>query len=137
MGRSGCGVRRQDALLRIDTDCFRDIDVTAESKAYGTAIPFPHIAIDGLFPPEVLNDIVGELDTIEVDAEKEFYSTHKKHRISDFARLPPTAQQLVSDLNSAEFIRFLERLTGIEGLVPDPFLEGGGIHQIGTGGFLK
>jgi Rps23 Pro-64 3,4-dihydroxylase Tpa1-like proline 4-hydroxylase len=32
---------------------------------------------------------------------------------------------------------FLEKLTGIPHLVPDPYLEGGGFHSIGRGGFLK
>jgi hypothetical protein len=37
----------------------------------------------------------------------------------------------------APFLDFLERLTGIEGLVPDPWFEGGGLHQIERGGMLK
>jgi Rps23 Pro-64 3,4-dihydroxylase Tpa1-like proline 4-hydroxylase len=35
------------------------------------------------------------------------------------------------------FIDFLETLTGITGLLPDPHLWGGGLHQIQRGGFLK
>ena len=31
---------------------------------------------------------------------------------------------------------FLERLTGIEGLIPDPYFVGGGLHQIESGGKL-
>ncbi|TYO60757.1 2OG-Fe(II) oxygenase, partial [Bradyrhizobium hipponense] len=31
---------------------------------------------------------------------------------------------------------FLERLTGIEGLIPDPYLLGGGLHMIPRGGRL-
>jgi Rps23 Pro-64 3,4-dihydroxylase Tpa1-like proline 4-hydroxylase len=32
---------------------------------------------------------------------------------------------------------FLETLTGIDGLVPDPYFGGGALHQIVPGGFLK
>jgi len=35
------------------------------------------------------------------------------------------------------FVEFLERLTGITQLVSDPHFEGGGLHQIRPGGFLK
>lgn len=31
---------------------------------------------------------------------------------------------------------FLERLTGISGLIPDPYFTGGGVHQIERGGHL-
>ena len=34
-------------------------------------------------------------------------------------------------------LEFLETLTGIDGLVPDPYFAGGGLHQIVRGGFLK
>jgi Rps23 Pro-64 3,4-dihydroxylase Tpa1-like proline 4-hydroxylase len=32
---------------------------------------------------------------------------------------------------------FLQELTGIEGLIPDPYFIGGGLHQIMPGGFLE
>ncbi len=34
-------------------------------------------------------------------------------------------------------VNFLEKLTGISGLIPDPHYLGGGLHQIERGGFLK
>jgi Rps23 Pro-64 3,4-dihydroxylase Tpa1-like proline 4-hydroxylase len=40
-------------------------------------------------------------------------------------------------LSSREIINFLETLTGIEGLLPDPHLAGGGLHELRPGGFLK
>lgn len=46
-------------------------------------------------------------------------------------------RSLIAELNSAEFLQFLEALTGIEGLIADPYYEGGGIHEIRRGGFLK
>ena len=33
-------------------------------------------------------------------------------------------------------LMFFEQLTGIEGLIPDPYYRGGGIHQIENGGKL-
>src|SRR3712207_1690584 len=49
----------------------------------------------------------------------------------------PATRHLLAELNSATFIDFLERLTGIDGLIPDPHFEGGGLHQIEPGGHLK
>ena len=41
-------------------------------------------------------------------------------------------------LNSQIFLEFLQELTGIkEALIPDPYFEGGGFHEIKRDGFLK
>lgn len=44
---------------------------------------------------------------------------------------------LIAELKSMEFVRFLERLTKIPGLIPDPYDVGGGVHFIERGGYLK
>jgi hypothetical protein len=114
-----------------------DNEMAGFAERYRSADPYPHISIDDFFPAALVDRIGDEIASIDIDPEKNFYSTYLKRRISDFRRLPPATAQLVADLNSAEFLLFLERLTGISGLIPDPYLEGGGIHQIGKGGYLK
>jgi len=42
----------------------------------------------------------------------------------------------VETLNAPIFLRFLERLVGIDGLIPDPYLSGGGLHMTPRGGRL-
>ncbi|MCD9622756.1 2OG-Fe(II) oxygenase [Rhabdothermincola salaria] len=49
----------------------------------------------------------------------------------------PTTRQFLNQLNCSAFMQFLERLTGIGGLIPDPHYAGGGLHQIERGGYLK
>src|SRR5262245_46442302 len=39
-------------------------------------------------------------------------------------------------LNASPFVEFLEELTGIHGLIADPHLRGGGLHEIRRGGTL-
>jgi Rps23 Pro-64 3,4-dihydroxylase Tpa1-like proline 4-hydroxylase len=39
--------------------------------------------------------------------------------------------------NSRFMLDFLEELSGIDGLIPDPYFMGGGLHQIKPGGFLE
>lgn len=53
-----------------------------------------------------------------------------------FAVFPPGVGAFVNELNSGPFLRFLEALTGIDGLVPDPHLWGGGLHLMRPGGYL-
>jgi hypothetical protein len=40
-------------------------------------------------------------------------------------------------LNSERFVRFLDELTGFEDLVPDPDMDGGGLHRSLAGGYLN
>ena len=44
--------------------------------------------------------------------------------------------RLFAALRSEPFVRFLELLSGIGGLVPDPGYEGSGVHLTGEGGLL-
>ncbi len=52
-------------------------------------------------------------------------------------RLPPLIGSVVDELNSKRFVELLRRVTGIEGLLADDSIEGGGIHQAQKGGFLN
>ena len=49
----------------------------------------------------------------------------------------PTTRLLLSQFNAATFVNFLEQLTGISGLIPDPHFFGGGMHTIEAGGYLR
>lgn len=51
--------------------------------------------------------------------------------------LPPTAKLIVDECHSPKFLRWLTETTGEEGLIPDPYLLGGGLHRIAPGGYLK
>jgi hypothetical protein len=50
---------------------------------------------------------------------------------------PERLGEVVDELNSPAFVRWLSKLTGIPNLVSDDMLEGGGLHQSGVGGFLN
>ena len=51
--------------------------------------------------------------------------------------MPGPFQAVLRELNSKAVCQYLEALTGISDLVTDDELEGGGLHQITPGGFLK
>jgi hypothetical protein len=118
-------------------DFSRFQDGTELAGRYTGADPFPHIVLDGRFPEPLLHAVLAEIGSATVSAEGDFYGSFNKRRISDVLKMAPSTRRLIEDLNSAPFLTFMEELTGISGLVPDPYLEGGGIHQIGPGGFLK
>jgi Rps23 Pro-64 3,4-dihydroxylase Tpa1-like proline 4-hydroxylase len=49
---------------------------------------------------------------------------------------PPSLGAVVHELHSGPFLRWLESLTGISNLMPDPHLWGGGLHLTEPGGYL-
>jgi hypothetical protein len=106
---------------------------------YQAAKPFPHIVIDQFIPDEcVLDDVLSEfpaphsLEWIQYDQ-----ATEKKLASRDETKLGPVTRHLLQQFNSSSFCVFLEKLTGIEGIIPDPHFWGGGLHQIEPGGYLK
>ena len=50
--------------------------------------------------------------------------------------IPEPFKTLIHEVSSPAFLRALEKLTGIDKLIPDPYLVGGGLHLSGPGGIL-
>jgi Rps23 Pro-64 3,4-dihydroxylase Tpa1-like proline 4-hydroxylase len=105
---------------------------------YSHEDPFPHIVIDGFLPEPVSNKIVEEFPDPQHDLWERRATKHSlKLSCNDLDDLGPTTQLVLEQLNSRTMLRFLERLTGIDHLIPDALFQGGGLHQILPGGFLK
>ncbi len=124
-------------VFRFDSDYLEDL-ANQYHKEYAEAQPFPHIVIDNFLPEDVLEGVLsefpksGDIDwqKFENKAEKKLANRHEKF-MGDHTRF------LLYQLNSSTFISFLEKLTGIQGIIPDPHYVGGGLHQIERGGYLK
>jgi hypothetical protein len=107
-------------------------------QSYVTASPFPHIVIDDFLPPSVADRILAEFPTPNDLMWQRFKSgTESKLASNVDAQMEPMTRHLLAQFNSAAICGFLERLTAIEGMIPDPHFMGGGLHQILPGGFLK
>jgi hypothetical protein len=107
-------------------------------EAYASAQPYPHTVMDDFLPEAVLDAVLAEFpDPKQADWFAFDSATERKLATKDDTAMGPATRQVLAQLNSAAFIDFLERLTGIEGLVPDPHFVGGGLHQIEPGGHLK
>jgi len=105
---------------------------------YSQGDPYPHIVIDDFLPAALLDKVVAEFPPAE-QALWERRSTKNSLKLSCniLQELGLSTQLVLEQLNSRPMLRFLERLTGVEHLIPDALFEGGGLHQILPGGFLK
>ena len=108
-----------------------------QNRNYLSNKPFPYIVIDGLFPDDLLHDVSTEFESKNHNVEKNFYGAVKKFATANPWDLEATTRRLLLDLNSKNICLFLEELTSIQGIVPDPYYEGGGIHETLNEGFLK
>jgi hypothetical protein len=105
---------------------------------YRQATPFPHVVMDDLVPSDVLDTLHSEFPGPDDVSWWTFDSeTERKLASRDDSVMGPATRHLLAELNSSVFLTFLEALTGIEGLIPDPHFFGGGLHQIERGGFLE
>jgi hypothetical protein len=114
------------------------INPQEHQAAYKKATPFPHIQLPKVFPDAVLEEVLAEFPGPEGIDWIRFNDPRQKKlgfKIGD--DLGDKTTRFLHYLNSAPFVQFLEELTGIKGLIPDPYYEGGGLHQIMPGGFLK
>lgn len=106
---------------------------------YAAAQPFPCVVINEAVAPGILRRAVSAVAEIPVGDWLRDDHAHQVHKqwIQDVGAYSPAVWTLFMSLNSQRFIDFLQDLTGIEDLVPDLGLAGGGIHKVAQGGRLE
>jgi Rps23 Pro-64 3,4-dihydroxylase Tpa1-like proline 4-hydroxylase len=104
---------------------------------YTSANPFPHIVLDDFLSEDVLDLSLCEFPPI--GSSQAYYDDSKQHLKYRFNpdTLSPAVRTLFYSFNSRPFVGFLENMTGISGLIPDPHFLGGGFHQVSHGGHLN
>ena len=106
------------------------------AQSYQTASPFPHIVIDDFLPTDFLRQVAAHYP------DKERAVSFKRNQENlKFQFHPETidfgpSRALLAALNSQPFLTFLSEMTGIPGLISDPYFAGGGLHQTLRGGHL-
>ena len=125
----------------LDTSFLSRLESLAAEKAgvYQSAHPFPHIYFDDFLPQHVAEAALADFpEPKELDWHK-FRDPHQHKKLAfDVAeKLPPSLRDILFFLNSRPVLQFLETLTGIQAVLPDPYFVGGGLHQIKPGGLLE
>ena len=114
--------------------------VAAENcKNYITAKPFPSIVFDNFFEENILNQILNDFPKNIKDIGNEYNNkAEKKLSLNQSEKFSQITNNFINYLNSAPFVKFLNSLTGIqETLITDPYLAGGGLHELKDGGHLN
>jgi len=113
---------------------------------YAAGEPFPHLYIDGLFPPFLVEMASNEFPRHALtlgDSVSEGWNyggtggdQSRKLHLHDEQYMGYAQLSLIGHMRSSRFISFLEIITGIPNLIFDSHLWGAGLHQIVTGGSL-
>jgi hypothetical protein len=106
---------------------------------FDRADPFPYVTLDNFLPVDVLHRVVEDFPAPEQhpDWVRVTRDTAIKLSESRESMMGPAVRHLLAQFNSAVFVEFVEQVTGIRHLVPDPTYFGGGMHQIQPGGYVK
>lgn len=139
------GVAQLKPVLPIDTSDGLTLDAGMArrigeemSGAYCFAEPFPHVVIDNFLPESVARLALDHFPRQPLGSDVNFemgYAGQHKRQITP-EECDTAARQLFHFFNSHPMIKFLEGLTAIQGLIPDPHFTGGGYHETTRGGKL-
>lgn len=132
-------------LLPIDVSDGLALDAAAARKigeslsdGYCFAEPFPHLVVDNFLPEPVARRALDHFPREALASDKVFEmgyaGLHKRQILPDDC--DAEARQMFQFFNSRPMLEFLEGLTAIQGLIPDPYFNGGGFHETTRGGKL-
>lgn len=134
-----------DPVLPIDASSGLSLDAKAArrigedlSSDYCFAEPFPHIVLDDFLPKDVarlaLDHFPAEALASDRVFEMGYAGQHKRQVLPE--ECDAEARRLFHFFNSQPMLEFLEGLTTIPALLPDPYFVGGGYHETTRGGKL-
>lgn len=134
-----------NSVLPIDTSNGLYLDPLAARRAgeelsegHAFAEPFPHTVVDHFLPEQVarlaLDHFPLQASNSDTVFEIGYGGQHKRQIMPDDC--DAEARQLFHFFNSRPVLEFLEGLTGIQGLISDPYFVGGGYHETSAGGKL-
>lgn len=132
-------------LLPIDVSDGLALDPAAARKIgeslsddYCFAEPFPHMVADNFLPEVVARCALEHFPKEALASDRVFEmgyaGLHKRQILPD--ECDAAARQMFQFFNSRPMLEFLEGLTAIQGLIPDPYFNGGGFHETTRGGKL-
>ena len=104
--------------------------------------PLPHIIIDNLLPDKVAKICSDEIEqygqpTDNFIVYNDIDQSKKLNSLGGLNCLPPQLFDIATAINTSSVLRSIqEKLLIDDILIPDPYLEGGGIHKTSSGGYL-
>ena len=107
-------------------------------REFVSAEPFPALVLDNFLVPEAANRVLESFPSPNNEGWINYTRINERTLgMRNRQTIPPTAIEVLEELNSERFLSLLLAITGIESLLPDHSLEGAGLHLSDRGGFLN
>ena len=106
-------------------------------QQFQSAEPFQHAVIDNFLPDAVAQQIFDHYPKVDDKIVHHDNENTSRKLQPDVANMHPYVRAFAAALSSREFLLFLETLTGVECLISDPYLFGGGAMISEKGDFLN
>ena len=106
---------------------------SSHRESYQSASPWPHVVVDDLIDPALI--AAAEREELEPSLNLEVERTYRKVKAESPEPKGPAATKILESIGSADFVAFLEGLTGVTGLIPDPTHYWAGLHVNPPGAF--
>ena len=117
--------------------------IKSYNENFLSSLPFNYLVLDNFIENTLLEKVLEEIKNIPDNDYLESYVvglsnvTKNKYCIGDGNNLPNITSKLIDYFNSKEFVCWISNVTGIEGLQPDDFNMGGGLHKTKKDGHLN
>ena len=122
----------------INKDMLTPAGIKAMRQQFQTNAPFPHLVIDRLFSPKLLELMYAEFEDMKWNDWRVAATAEEVKRGSlPNATFGPAAQIYFQTIASGWFIDILKQITWIDGLVCDTELYNGGLHEIPNRGHFS
>lgn len=121
-------------------DLINPIDKEEFRQKFFSSKGFPHFCIDNFLDEDFANSIYESFPSYQEaqNLGREFSAVNEKRKIqiTDSSKFPAAIKKLNDVLASKEYLDMWSDLTGVNNLLADENLVGGGIHETNEGGHL-
>lgn len=126
--------------MTVDLNLSRHGDPKAElALQFQKAEPFPNIVIDNFLEQADAERLLTEHEAIgNGDGWGAYvHYNERKSGLTKFERMGHHTRDVITALSGPEFLNWLQEVSGIDELMADPDLDGGGLHKIERNGYLN
>jgi len=106
-------------------------------RQYDAGLPTPNITLDNFLPRESAFALYKESQDIPRKHWTHFTRKNSSMQECNNLDVMPVARNFIDQMHGYKGIRWLEKLTGVQGIIGDPFLVGAGYGKSYNGGSLK
>ncbi len=124
----------------MDSSLLNKFDIDNCKFQFKNSPGFPHFCLDNFLDEEfalkIHDSFPSYKEAADVGVTYRAINEKRKVQVSDCMKYPTPIKKLYDLLVSKEFVALISEMSGIENLIADPNMSGGGIHATNTGGHL-